>query len=108
MRKMIVDLGSKNNENTSPQLTRLHNLLLMSIVDTTENYLSNVYRKYKMIKLRTSSVNSSSTLFSSSIHEMCNRVNRAKKQHLMLKSYLPGINISIFPNRPCNNIFSEN
>ena len=45
MRKMIVNLGSKkdeNNGNSYPQLPRPQNSLLMIIVDTSEKYLSNV------------------------------------------------------------------
>ena len=59
MRKMIVNLGSnkgKNNESSYCQLTHLHNSLLISIIDTSENYLSNVDRKYDMRKVHTSSV----------------------------------------------------
>ena len=66
-RTTIFNLSSnkgKNNNNSCPQLTHLHNLLLMSIVRTPEKYLSNVDGKYDMIKVRTSSVNPSSTLFS--------------------------------------------
>ena len=47
-RKMIINLGSwkvKNNKNSSPQLTRLHNSLLMRIFDTPEKDLSNVEGK---------------------------------------------------------------
>ena len=45
MRKFIVNLGRRifKNNHTSPcQLTHLQNLLLVSIVDTPENDLSNV------------------------------------------------------------------
>ena len=65
MIKMIVNLGSKKGQNkdASCQITHLQNSLLISIVDTPENYLSNVDRKSDMIKVRTSSVKSSSTLF---------------------------------------------
>ena len=73
MRKMIVNLGSKNrkyNDNTSTQLTRLHHSLLLIIVNTPENDLSNVDGKYNMRKLCTYSVKSSSTLFFYSIHCM--------------------------------------
>ena len=38
---------------------------------------------------------------------MYNRVNRAKKQRLVLNLYLPWINTSIFPQRHYENIFSE-
>ena len=48
----------------------------MSIFDTPEKYLSNVDRKSDMRKVRTSSVNSSSTLFPFSIRAMYNIVNR--------------------------------
>ena len=52
MSKIIVSLGSKkdeSNENSLPQITLLQNLLLMSIVDTTEKGLSNVDRKCDII-----------------------------------------------------------
>ena len=108
MRKIIVNLVSKrgkNNDNYTYQLRRLHNSLLISIVDTHEKDLPNVDNKSNMRKLCTSSVKSSLTLFSCSIREMYNRVNRSQKQSLMLKSYLPGINTFIFPNRYYDNIF---
>ena len=57
--EIIVDLGSKtdnNNNNSSPKLTCLHNSLLIIIVDTPENNLSNVDRKSDIRKIRTSSV----------------------------------------------------
>ena len=82
MIKITINLGSKkgkNNKNSLPQLTRLQNYLLMSVVDTPEKDLSNVDGKYYMRKVITSSVNSSSKLFSCSIHSMYNRVNRNKK-----------------------------
>ena len=82
MRKMIVNLGikkGKKNYKFSCQLTRLHNSLLMSIFGTPEKFLSGVNGKYDMRKVRTSSVNSSSTLFSCSIRIMYNRVNCAQK-----------------------------
>ena len=67
MVKMIVNLVSKKIEkNSTCQLIHLKNLLLMSIVDTSEKYLPNVDRKSDMRKLRTSSVNLSSILFSCS------------------------------------------
>ena len=65
--KMIVNLVSKkeeNNDTSSCQLTCIKNSLLMSIVDTPEKDLSNVDQKYYTRKVRTSSVKSSSTLFS--------------------------------------------
>ena len=54
----------------------------MNIFDTLEKYLSSVDRKYDVIKIRTSSVKSSSTLFSCLIRGMYNVVNRAQKQCL--------------------------
>ena len=75
----------------------------MSIVDAPEKHLSNVDRKSEMIKVRTSSVNSSSILFSYSICDIYNRVDCAQKQHIVLNSYLPGINTSIFPKRHYDN-----
>ena len=56
----------------------------MSIVDNTENKLSNVDRKYDMKKVCTFSVRSSSTLFSCSTRAMYNRVNSAKTKRLVL------------------------
>ena len=107
---MIFNLGSKkgeNNSNSTCQLRRLHNLLLMSIVDTPENYLPNVDHKSDMRKVRTSSIKSSSTLFYSSISSMYNRVNFSQKQRFMLNSYVPGINTSILPKRHYDSILSE-
>ena len=52
----------------------------MSIVDIPEKDLSNVDRKSDTRKVRTSSVKSSSTLFSCSIHAMYNRVHCDQKQ----------------------------
>ena len=60
IRKMIFNLGSKkceNNDTSSCQLTSLHDFLLITIVDTSENDLSNVDRKYDMRKVSTTSVN---------------------------------------------------
>ena len=67
----------------------------MSIVDNPKTFEG----KYDMSKVRTSSVNSSSTLFSCSIHAMYNRLNSANKQHLMFKSYITGMNSLIGPKR---------
>ena len=66
MNRMIVNLGSKtyeNNDTSTGQLTRLHNCLILIIVDIPENYLSNVDCKSDTRKLFTFSVLSSSTLF---------------------------------------------
>ena len=110
MRKNIDNLGSKkceNNNNSTYQLRQLKNSLLISIVDTTENYLPNVDSKIRHGKSTYIFIKSSSTLFSCSIFAMYNRVNRAKKQRLVLNLYLPWINTSIFPQRHYENIFSE-
>ena len=79
---MIVNLRIKkgeNNDNSSNQLTRIQNYLLISTDDTPEKDLSNVNGKFDMKKVRTSSVKSSSTLFSCSICAIDNRVNCAQK-----------------------------
>ena len=60
-----------------------------------------------MRKVRTSSVKSSSKLFSCSIRTIYNRVKCAQKQRLMLNSYIPGVSTSIFPERHYANIFYE-
>ena len=88
MIKIVVNLGSKkgkNREKSSPQLTGLHNSLLMIVVNTLEKYLSNFDGKSDMGKLRTSSVKSSSKLFSCSICAMYKKVNRAQKQQITFK-----------------------
>ena len=82
MSKIIVILGSKkcnNNNNSIFQLKHLQNLLLMSIIETSEKDVSNVDRKLYKRKLPTSSINSPSTLFYFSIRAMYNIVHRAKK-----------------------------
>ena len=78
----------------------------MSIVDTPENYVSNVDKKLDKRKVRTSSIKSSSALFSCSIRAMYNRVYCDKNKHLTLKSYIPGVNTSVFPNKRYEYIFS--
>ena len=73
MRKMIVNLVIKkgdNNENSSPQLSRLHNSLLMIIVETNEKYLSHGEWKADTRKLHKYYVNLSSILFSCSVCAM--------------------------------------
>ena len=89
----------KNNDTSTFQLTCLQNSLLISIFETPEKYLSNVERKHDMRRLRTSSVNSSPQLFFCFIRAMYNRVNFSKKTYIMLKSYLPVTNTSIFLKR---------
>ena len=66
MRNIIVNLGIikwEDSNKSTYQLNHLHNLLLMSIVDTPEKSVSNVVRKLDKRKIRTSSIKSSSTLF---------------------------------------------
>ena len=50
-----------------------------------------------MRKVRTYSVNSSSTLFYFSISAMYNRVNHAQTKYLVLKLYIPGIDSLFYP-----------
>ena len=64
----------------------------MSIVDTPKNKVSKVDRKLDKRKIHTSSINSSSTLFSCSIPAMYNIAHRSPNRNLTLKSYIPGIN----------------
>ena len=73
MRKMIVNLVSKkgdNNDNSYPQLSRLHNSLLMIIVEYNEIDLSHGEWTTDTMKLHTYYVKLSSILFSCSICEM--------------------------------------
>ena len=107
MIKIIVKLGSNKVENYDscpPQLSHIQNALLMSIVDNHKNFEG----KYDRSKVRTSSVNSSSTIFSWSIHAMYDRLNRDNKQHLMFKSYITGMNSLIVPKRHYYIFSSEN
>ena len=60
-----------------------------------------------MRKLRASSVELSSTLFSCSIRTMHNIINIALKQLLGSESYLPGINTSIYPKKHHDNSFDK-
>ena len=64
-------------------------------------------KKLYIRKVRTSSVNSSSILFSCSIREVYNRVKFAKKQRRTSKAYIPGINSLIDPNWGYENIFMK-
>ena len=87
--KLIVNFCSNKGENkynSSPQLTRLHNSLLMIIFDNPEKYLSNVEKKSDMKKVCKSSIKSSSTLFSCSINEKYNIVDHVQKKRLVLNS----------------------
>ena len=64
----------------------------MSIFDTPEKDVSNVDSKLDKRKLLTSSIKSSTKLFSCSIRAMYNRVHRAQNKHLVLKSFILLIN----------------
>ena len=111
MRIIVVSLVSKkwkNNNNSTCQLNRLQNSILMSIVDIHETDLSDIDWKSGTRKVRTSSVKSSSILFSCSIHAMYIRVKFTKKKHFMLNSYLPGIIKSNFPKIHYGNVYYEN
>ena len=60
MIKIIVNLGSKkddNNNNTFTQRCQLHNLLLTRVVDNTKKYLSHGEGKEITSKVRTYYVN---------------------------------------------------
>ena len=85
---MIVNLINKkceNNNNSTGHLNHIQKSFLISIVDTPEKDVSNVDRKLDKRKIRTSLINSSSTLFSCSIREMYNIVHSDQNQGLMLK-----------------------
>ena len=111
MIKIIVNLLSKKfkyKTNSTFQLNRLQNKLLMSIVDTPEKDVSKVDRKLDNRKISISSINSSSTLFSCSIRAIYNRVHRAQNKRLVLKSYIPGINTYILSNKHYEIYFLKN
>ena len=107
---MVVNLGNnkcKNNNNSKCYINNIRISLLMSIVETSKKNVSNIDRKLYKRKVRTSSINSSSTLFSYSICAVYNRVHRSQNQRLMLKTYIPAINKSIFSKKLYENIFSR-
>ena len=95
MGEMIFNLGDKkceNNNNSTGHINHFQKLLLKSIVNTPKKYVSNFDKKLDMRKVLTSSINSSSTLFSCSICAMYNIVHRAQNKRLVLKSYITAIN----------------
>ena len=107
---MIVNLGNnkcENNNNSKCHINNIQKSLLMSIIDTPEKDVSNIYRKLDNIKIRASSINSSSELFSFLIRATYYRVHPAKNKGLMLKPFIPAINKSIFPKKQYENILSE-
>ena len=80
-REIVFSFGSNKGENKdyySPQLTRPQNKLLMRIFDTTKKYLYTIEGKSDMLKVHTSSVKSSSTLFYCSIRTTYKKMNSAK------------------------------
>ena len=109
MGKMIINLGNikcKNNNNNSKfHINHVQKYLLMSIVDTPGKYVPYIDSKLDRRKVRSYYINSSSELFSCSIRAIYNRVHRTQNQYLMLKSYIPAINKSIFPKKYYENIF---
>ena len=61
MREFIVNLGSNkgnNNDDSSPQLSRINNSLIIIVFDINERYFSNSEGKYGTREVRTSLVNS--------------------------------------------------
>ena len=109
MGEMIFNLGNKkceNNNNSTGHINRIQKSLLISIVDTPEKDVSNVDSKLDKIKVFTSSINAL-TLFSCSMRAIYNMVHCAQNKRLLLKSYIPVINTSIFPKKHYGNIFSE-
>ena len=71
----------------------------MIIIDTPEEDLSNVDRKYDKRKVRTYLLKSSLIIFSCSVRAIYNIFNCDKKKRLVLKSYIPGIDSLIGPKR---------
>ena len=71
----------------------------MKCFDTPEQDLSNFEGIEMTRKVRTYSVNSSSTLFSCSVCSIYNRVNLDQRKGLMIKPYIHGIGLLIGPKR---------
>ena len=100
MGEMIVNLSykkCKNKNNSAGHLNHIQKSLLISIVDTPEKDVSNVDSKVDKRKVRTFSIKSSSTLLSYLERAMHNIVHCAQNQRLVLNSFIPAINTSIFP-----------
>ena len=94
--------------NSKCHINYIQKSLLMSIVDIPEKNVSKIDRKLEKRKLRTSSIKSLSTLFPCLIREMYNRVHCDQNQRLMLNSYTPAINKSIFPMKHYKIFFLKN
>ena len=85
---MIVNLSNKkckNNNKSTGNLSHIHKSFLIIMVETPEKGVSNFDRKGDKRKIRTSLINSSSTLFSCSIREIYNIFHLAQNERLMLK-----------------------
>ena len=109
MSKMIANLVSKKceyNNNSTCQLNHPHNSLLMSIVDTPENNVSNVDRKLDKRKIHTYSISHHQHYFLVQ-YVQCIIELIVIKRRLVLKSYIIGINTSIFPKKHYENIPTE-
>ena len=110
MCKMIVNLSNKkckNNNKSTGNLNHIHKSFFVIIVETPEKDVSNIDRKLDKRKIRTLLIKSSLTLFSCAIRAMYNIVHRDQNQRLILKSFIPAINTSIFLRNIIKNIFSE-
>ena len=81
----LINKKCKKHNNSTGHFNNIQRFLLMSIVDTPENDVSNVDRRLDKKKKRTSSIKSSSTLFPCSIRAMYNRFHCAQNKHLTLK-----------------------
>ena len=89
MVKMIVTLSNKkweNNNKSTVKINQILILLLLSIVETPEMYVSNVNRNEYKRKICTSLIKSSSTLFSVSIEFIVLKINVLCWGHLFLQS----------------------
>ena len=110
MRKILLTEVVMNNKTK----TTTHAKSVIYIIRCWWVFLTPLKRMYQMmiwksdmIKVRKSSINSSSTLFYCSICAMYNIFYCAQNKSLMLKSYIPGINTLVFIKRHYDNIFSE-
>ena len=111
MGTMIVNLSNKkckNNNKSTVNLNHIQKSFLIIIFKTPEKGVSNVDSKLDKRKIRTSLIKSSSTLFYCSTSALYNIFHHAQNQRLMMKSFIPSINKSIFPKKHYENIFSEN
>ena len=96
----------EDNNNSTFQINHLQNSSFISIFDTPEKGVSKIDRKLYRIKIGTSSINSSSTLFYFQHVQIYNRFHSAQNKHLMLNSCISGMNTSALPKKHYENIFS--